>query len=59
LKKKKSNGSGEFYKVFTPYSKVWLEKFSKASIKLLSLDPKKNNFYPTLPLPIPIGGYGF
>lgn len=47
-----TNGVGEFYKVFTSYSKVWLEKFSKASIQLLSLDPKKNNFYQTSPLPV-------
>jgi deoxyribodipyrimidine photo-lyase len=47
------NGSGEFYKVFTPYSRVWLEKFSKAPIQLLQLDPHKNNFYQTPPLPIP------
>jgi deoxyribodipyrimidine photo-lyase len=30
------NGSGEFYKVFTPFSKVWLEKFRKAQPQLLS-----------------------
>ncbi len=47
------NGSGEFYKVFTPYSKVWLEKFNKASIQLLSLDHKNNNFFQTPPLPVP------
>ncbi|MCH6199980.1 DNA photolyase family protein [Aquiflexum sp. LQ15W] len=47
------NGSGEFYKVFTPYSKVWLEKFQKTSLQILSLDPKKNNFYQTSPLPVP------
>ncbi|MCL6258347.1 DNA photolyase family protein [Aquiflexum sp. TKW24L] len=47
------NGSGEFYKVFTPYSRVWLEKFSKAAIQLLQLDPNKNNFYQSPPLPIP------
>jgi len=47
------NGSGEFYKVFTPYSRVWLEKFQKTSFQLLSLDPKKNNFHQTSPLPVP------
>lgn len=30
------NGSGEFYKVFTPFSKVWLEKFKNTQTKLLS-----------------------
>lgn len=47
------NGSGEFYKVFTPYSRVWLDKFKKSNIKLLSLDGRKRNFYKTKPLPIP------
>ena len=47
------NGSGEFYKVFTPYSRVWLEKFKNTPPQLLSLDKKKNNFYQTHPLPIP------
>ncbi|PZX53454.1 deoxyribodipyrimidine photo-lyase [Algoriphagus ratkowskyi] len=27
------NGSGEFYKVFTPFSKVWLSKFDPEKIK--------------------------
>jgi deoxyribodipyrimidine photo-lyase len=39
-----ANGSGEFYKVFTPYSKVWLEKFRQTSFRPMSLDPKKNTF---------------
>ncbi|WP_373495395.1 deoxyribodipyrimidine photo-lyase [Aquiflexum sp.] len=47
------NGSGEFYKVFTPYSKVWLEKFHKSKIELLGLDERKKNFLKTEPLPIP------
>lgn len=46
------NGSGEFYKVFTPYSRVWLEKFKNTPPQLLNLDKKKNNFYQTPPLPI-------
>lgn len=36
------NGSGEFYKVFTPYSKVWLEKFNKQNIEELSYFHWKN-----------------
>jgi deoxyribodipyrimidine photo-lyase len=47
------NGSGEFYKVFTPYSRVWLDKFNKTSIQLLNLDKEKNNFYKSDPIPIP------
>lgn len=47
------NGSGDFYKVFTPYSKVWLEKFKNTDIQTVSLDPRKNNFFKTSPLPIP------
>ncbi len=54
------NGSGEFYKVFTPYSRVWLEKFKNTPPELLSLEKKKNNFYQTPPLPIPsLGDMGF
>lgn len=30
------NGSGEFYKVFTPFSKNWLEKFKSSKIQPLS-----------------------
>jgi deoxyribodipyrimidine photo-lyase len=52
-KKEVVNGSGEFYKVFTPYSRVWLEKFKNTPPQLLSLDKEKNNFYQTPPLPIP------
>lgn len=42
------NGSGEFYKVFTPFSKVWLDKFKRTQTqslsnsqwkKLLQIDP--------------------
>lgn len=47
------NGSGDFYKVFTPFSKVWLEKFHKSKIELVSLDGRKKNFFKTEPLPIP------
>lgn len=28
------NGSGEFYKVFTPFSKVWLRKFDSAKLEI-------------------------
>lgn len=47
------NGSGDFYKVFTPYSRVWLEKFKKANIQLVSLGKTKNTFLKTSPLSIP------
>lgn len=46
------NGSGEFYKVFTPYSKNWLEKFRTTRVQPF---PTANwsNLYPTSPLPLP------
>jgi deoxyribodipyrimidine photo-lyase len=46
------NGSGEFYKVFTPYSKNWLEKFRTTRVQPL---PSANwkNLVQTSPLPIP------
>lgn len=47
------NGSGDFYKVFTPYSRVWLEKFKKANLQLVSLGKTKNTFLKTIPFPIP------
>ncbi|PRY87962.1 cryptochrome/photolyase family protein [Mongoliibacter ruber] len=47
------NGSGGFYKVFTPYSKVWLDKFQKSKIELLTLDGRKKNFLKTDPFDIP------
>lgn len=45
------NGSGEFYKVFTPYSKNWLEKFSSSRVQPL---PSANwsNLAQTTPLPL-------
>ncbi|ERM83671.1 deoxyribodipyrimidine photo-lyase [Rhodonellum psychrophilum GCM71 = DSM 17998] len=46
------NGSGGFYKVFTPYSRVWKSKFQAAKIKTVSLDKEKNTFFPTPPLHI-------
>jgi deoxyribodipyrimidine photo-lyase len=48
------NGSGEYYKVFTPYSRNWMEKFKNSTIQTLSLDKKnRKQFFQTLPLPIP------
>ena len=44
------NGSGEFYKVFTPFSKVWLEKFKESKIQVLQ-DPNWKNLHATKPLP--------
>ncbi|MEN2281512.1 deoxyribodipyrimidine photo-lyase [Algoriphagus sp. SE2] len=43
------NGSGEFYKVFTPFSKVWLEKFNNTSVEPLSYFHWKN-LYQTKPM---------
>ena len=44
------NGSGEFYKVFTPFSKVWLEKFKESKIEVLK-DPNWKNLFSTKSLP--------
>lgn len=38
------NGSGEFYKVFTPFSRVWLKKFEETSIGPLTNFQWKNLF---------------
>lgn len=44
------NGSGEFYKVFTPYSKVWLSKFHQR--KLENFQPMHwKNLYQANPFP--------
>ncbi|WP_194776611.1 cryptochrome/photolyase family protein [Pararhodonellum marinum] len=48
-----TNGSGDFYKVFTPFSRVWLQKFKSTDFELLNLSKGKNNFYSTSPFPIP------
>lgn len=54
------NGSGEYYKVFTPYSRAWMERFQKSNIQLLKLDIRKNSFFQTGKLPIPsLGEMGF
>lgn len=47
------NGSGDFYKVFTPYSKVWLEKFRKNPPQILNIEKSKNHFLSISPQPIP------
>ncbi len=47
------NGSGEHYKVFTPYSRIWLEKFNASKIQTLELDKRKKSFFQTSNLPIP------
>ena len=45
------NGSGEFYKVFTPFSRVWLSKFEETNIEALSYFHWKN-LYQTKPEPL-------
>ncbi len=46
------NGSGEFYKVFTPYSKNWLEKFRTTRVQPLPTANWKNLVAsPQLPMP--------
>ncbi|MCH7415035.1 DNA photolyase family protein [Belliella sp. R4-6] len=47
------NGSGEYYKVFTPYSKIWLDKFKKSKPQLLSIEDFKDNLFKTKPFSIP------
>ena len=44
------NGSGEFYKVFTPFSKNWLDKFKQIKTHPLS-EPNWKNLAKTAPLP--------
>ncbi|SHM43268.1 deoxyribodipyrimidine photo-lyase [Cyclobacterium lianum] len=44
---------GDFYKVFTPYSKVWLKKFKASKIETVRLDGRKTGFLQTKPLPLP------
>ncbi|NVJ85816.1 MAG: deoxyribodipyrimidine photo-lyase [Algoriphagus sp.] len=46
------NGSGEFYKVFTPFSKIWLDAFKNQNVEPLK-NPQWNNLYVTKPLPLP------
>ena len=53
------NGSGEFYKVFTPFSRNWLEKFRQTRVQPL---PEANwkNLFPCSPLPfITLSKMGF
>ena len=46
------NGSGEFYKVFTPYSRNWLEKFRTTRVQPLPTANWKN-LVQSSPLPMP------
>jgi deoxyribodipyrimidine photo-lyase len=46
------NGSGEFYKVFTPYSKNWLEKFRTTRVQPLPV-AQWNHLSHSSPLPLP------
>ena len=46
------NGSGEFYKVFTPYSKNWLEKFRATRVQPLPTANWKN-LVQTSKMPLP------
>lgn len=43
------NGSGEFYKVFTPFSKNWLEKFKQSKVQPFP-EPNWKNLFQTTPL---------
>jgi len=44
------NGSGEFYKVFTPYSRNWMDKFRQTKVQVLPT-PNWNNLHASVPLP--------
>lgn len=44
------NGSGEFYKVFTPFSRNWLEKYKNTKVQPLEA-PNFKNLHSTLSLP--------
>lgn len=53
------NGSGEFYKVFTPFSKNWLDKFKQTKTQALH-EPTWKNLTKTNPLPeISLSEMGF
>lgn len=43
------NGSGEFYKVFTPFSRNWLEKYKSTKVQTLDA-PNWKNLYSISPL---------
>jgi deoxyribodipyrimidine photo-lyase len=46
------NGSGEFYKVFTPFSRVWLEKYNKTNFSPLD-ELNWENLFQSDSFPIP------
>jgi deoxyribodipyrimidine photo-lyase len=46
------NGSGEFYKVFTPFSRNWLDKYKQTQIHPLG-SPNWKNLFQTSPLQMP------
>jgi deoxyribodipyrimidine photo-lyase len=45
------NGSGEFYKVFTPFSRNWLEKYKSIQVQALEA-PNWGNLYSSASLPV-------
>ncbi|RIW17191.1 deoxyribodipyrimidine photo-lyase [Algoriphagus lacus] len=46
------NGSGEFYKVFTPFSRNWLDKYKQTKVQPLQ-NPNWKNLLQTSPIPMP------
>ncbi|AEL26014.1 cryptochrome/photolyase family protein [Cyclobacterium marinum] len=48
-----TNNSGSYYKVFTPYSKSWLQKLKQTTLTPVDLDGRKKSFYKTQPFPLP------
>lgn len=45
--------AGQHYKVFTPYSKNWRQKFNASKIQFVKLDKRKKGFFQTKPFPVP------
>jgi len=48
-----TNGSGDFYKVFTPYSKIWIQKFEALNLQLSDPTPYFSNFLQSASFEIP------
>lgn len=45
--------SGNFYKVFTPYKRAWLDKLDDAMLEPYTSGLHSNNWYQTAPIPMP------
>ncbi len=45
--------AGDFYKVFTPYKRKWLDKLSETQLETYTSGLSFENWFPTKPLPLP------